>query len=124
MNKFIKEMMEIGAWEDRAGSETERNNAIKEANELYNKHLATVFLYKLKYFTTGNGMCASDLENTQQIENINLQQISSLSDMKKFHSPLSGTYKGDYAVVKMQNGNNFYIDKTEHAKISEALNCG
>tara|TARA_R110002020_G_scaffold457907_1_gene675006 strand:+ start:526 stop:771 length:246 start_codon:yes stop_codon:yes gene_type:complete len=81
-------------------------------------------MYKLKYFTAGNGMCASDLENTQQIENINLQQVSSLSDMKKFHLPLSGTYKGDYAVVKMQNGNNFYIDKTEHAKISEALNCG
>ena len=81
-------------------------------------------MYKLKYFTKGNGMCASDLENTQQTENVNLQQVSSLSDIKKFHLPLSGTYKGDYAVVSMQNGNNFYIDKAEHSKITEALNCG
>jgi len=80
-------------------------------------------MYKLKYFTTGKGMCASDLENRRQTENINLQQVSSLSDMKKFHLPLSGTYIGNYAVVRMQNGDNFYIDKTEHAKISEALNC-
>jgi len=81
-------------------------------------------MYKLKYFTKGNGMCASDLENTQQIEYVNLQQVSSFSDIKKFNLPLSGTYKGDYAIVSMQNGDNFYIDKTEHAKISEALNCG
>lgn len=38
-NKFIKKMMELGAAEDRACSELERNNAIKEAKELYNKHL-------------------------------------------------------------------------------------
>jgi hypothetical protein len=77
-------------------------------------------MYKLKYFTTGNEMCASDLENQRQTENINLQQVSSLSDMNKFHLPLSGTYKGDYAVVSMQNGDRFYIDKTEHSKITEA----
>lgn len=80
-------------------------------------------MYKLQYFTTGNGMCASDLENQRQIENINLKQVSSLSDMKEFHLPLSGTYKGDYAIVSMQNGDRFYIDKTEHSRISEALNC-
>jgi hypothetical protein len=80
-------------------------------------------MYKLKYFTTGEGMRASDLENRRQTENINLQQVSSLSGMKKFHLPLSGTYQGDYAVVRMQNGDNFYIDKKEYTKISEALNC-
>jgi len=52
-----------------------------------------------------------------------LQQVSSLSDIKKFLLPLSGTYKGDYAVVSMQNGDRFYINKAEHAKIAEALNC-
>jgi len=88
--------------------------------------LATVnlIMYKLQYLTTGEGMCASDLKNQRQTENINLQQVSSLSDMKKFHLPLSETYKGDYAVVSMQNGDRFYIDKTEHSKIMEALNCG
>lgn len=81
-------------------------------------------MYKLKYFTTGDSLCASDLENIRQIEHINLQQVSSLSDMKKFHLPLSGTYKGDYAVVSMQNGDRFFIDRTEHGKITVALNCG
>lgn len=80
-------------------------------------------MYKLKYFTTGK-MCASDLENRRQTENINLQQVGSLSQMKKFHLPLSGTYKGDYSVLSMQNGDRFYIDLQEYRKISEALNCG
>lgn len=80
-------------------------------------------MYKLQYFTTGNGMCASDLEKQRQTENINLQQVSSLSNVKKFHLPLSGTCKGDYAIVSMQNGDRFYIDKKEHNRLSEALNC-
>lgn len=80
-------------------------------------------MYKLNYFTTGDSLCASDLENQRQSEYINLQQVSSISDMKKFHLPLSGTYKGDYAVVNMQNGDRFYIDKTEHSKLTGALNC-
>jgi hypothetical protein len=49
--------------------------------------------------------------------------VSSLSDIKKFLLPLSGTYRGDYAVVSMQNGDRFYINKTEYSKIAEALNC-
>lgn len=81
-------------------------------------------MYKLKYFTTGKGMCASDFENQLQIENINLKQVSSFTDMKKFNLPLSGTYKGDYAIVSMLNDNKFYINKAEHGKLTEALNCG
>ncbi len=59
-------------------------------------------MYKLKYFTTGNGMCANDLENQLQTENINLKQVSSFTDMINFMLPLSGTYKGNYAIVSMQ----------------------
>jgi len=44
MNTFIKKMMELGAMEDRACSETERNLLIKEAQELYDKHLAKLKL--------------------------------------------------------------------------------
>lgn len=80
-------------------------------------------MYKLQYFKSGYSLCGSDLENKQQVEHINLQQVSSLSDIKKFLLPLSGTYKGDYAVVNMQNGDRFYINKAEHSKIAEALNC-
>lgn len=80
-------------------------------------------MYKLQYFKSGDSLCGSDLENKTEVEYINVQQISSLSDVKKFLLPLSGTYKGDYAVVSMQNGDRFYINKVEHSKIAEALNC-
>lgn len=82
-----------------------------------------MIMYKLQYFIKGNRMCASDLENQCQTEYINLQQVSSLSDMKKYFLPLSGIYKGDYAVVSMQNGDKFYINKIEHSKICKVLNC-
>jgi len=84
---------------------------------------AQLIMYKLQYFKSGDSLCGSDLENKQQVEYINLQQVSSLSDIKKFHLPLSGTYKGDYAILSMQNGDRFYIDKKEHSRISEVLSC-
>lgn len=84
---------------------------------------AQLIMYKLQYFKCGDSICGSDLENKQQVSYINLQQVSSLSDIKKFLLPLSGTYKGDYAVVSMQNGDIFYINKAEHSKIVDALGC-
>lgn len=80
-------------------------------------------MYKLRYFQSGNSLCGSDLDNLQQVEYINLQQVSSLSGIKRFLLPFSGTYKGDYAEVRMQSGNIFYINKAEHSKIAKALNC-
>jgi hypothetical protein len=80
-------------------------------------------MYKLQYFQSGNSICGNDLENKLQIEYINLQQVSSISEVKKLLLPLSGRYKGDYAVVSMQNGDRFYINKVEHSKIAAALNC-
>ena len=38
--KFIEEMMYSGLWEDRACSEKERQNSIKEANNIYDAHFA------------------------------------------------------------------------------------
>lgn len=80
-------------------------------------------MYKLQYFKSGDSLCGRDLENKTQIEYINLQQVSSLSGIKRFLLPISGVYKGDYAVVSMQNGDRFFINKAEHSKIAEALNC-
>lgn len=80
-------------------------------------------MYKLQYFKYGDSLCGRDLENKTQIEYINLQQVSSLSGIKRFLLPISGVYKGDYAVVSMQNGDRFFINKAEHSKIAEALNC-
>lgn len=80
-------------------------------------------MYKLRYFQSGDSLCGSDLDNQQQVEYINLQQVSSLSGIKKFLLPLSGTYKGNYAEVRMRNGDIFYINEAEHSKIAKALNC-
>ena len=44
MNKFIEQMMEIGVLEDRACSKTERYNAVKAAEELYDKHISELKL--------------------------------------------------------------------------------
>lgn len=35
MEEFIREMMEIGVWEDRAGSKEERDNAIEAGKSNY-----------------------------------------------------------------------------------------
>jgi len=40
-------------------------------------------MYKLHYFKSGDSLCGDDLENKQQVEHINLQQVSSLSDKKE-----------------------------------------
>ena len=40
MNEFIKEIMQLGAMEDRACSETERGSIIKAAEEVYQNHLS------------------------------------------------------------------------------------
>ena len=40
MNTILEKIMELGAMEDRACSETERKLIINKAKELYNKHLA------------------------------------------------------------------------------------
>lgn len=47
MNKILERIMELGAMEDRACSETERKLAINEAEEIYNKHLAELNLLNI-----------------------------------------------------------------------------
>lgn len=79
-------------------------------------------MYKLKFFKFGKGLCGADFENDRNVEFINLNQVSSISEIKEFYLPLSGSYKGDYAVVRMQNKDKFYIDKSEHDKLMEFIN--
>lgn len=47
MNAMLEKLMELGAMEDRACSETERKLIINEAEELYNKHLAELNLLNI-----------------------------------------------------------------------------
>ena len=79
-------------------------------------------MYKLKYFKQGKDICGSDLENKDQTDFINLQQVYSLSELKKFHLPLSGTYKGDYAVLSMQNGGMYFLNKKSYEDLTAEFN--
>jgi len=47
MNKILEKIMELGAMEDRACSETERKLIINEAEDLYKKHLAELNLLNI-----------------------------------------------------------------------------
>lgn len=78
-------------------------------------------MHKLEYFKLGNAICADDFKNKPQAEYINLQQISSYSNIKRFTTPLSDRYVDDYAIVSMLNGDRFYINKEEYLKLMEAV---
>ena len=80
-------------------------------------------MYKLKYFASGDSFCGSDFERDGHVIYLNLTQLSSFTDLMFFTLPVSGNVKSDYAVVSMQNGDKFYINKTEQVKLLNALGC-
>jgi len=77
--------------------------------------------YRLHYFKKGDGLCGSDLDNRNQVDTINLTFVSSLSDLQKFTLPFSGTFKGNYAVLTMSNGDRYYIKEDIFASVSTAI---
>lgn len=77
--------------------------------------------YKLYHFHKGGNICANDLQNNNEIDMINLSLVSSLSDLLKFHKPLSGGYAGDYALLTMNNGDKYYLKEGPFADISEKI---
>lgn len=77
--------------------------------------------YKLHYFKKANSICADDLKETNQIETINLLFVSSLSDLKKFYLPFSGDFRGNYAFLTMNNGDNYFIDEKSFADVTDAI---
>lgn len=77
--------------------------------------------YKLYYFKKADSICANDLEEKNKIENINLSLVSSLSDLQRYHLPISGTFKGNYALLTMNNGDRYYINQTSFENVSEAI---
>ena len=78
-------------------------------------------MHKIKYFAKGKSICGSDFENRRQCEYINLSQISTLSDVKKFNLPLSGTYVGKYSIIAMGNGDSYYIDINEFNRLTNII---
>ena len=78
-------------------------------------------MYRLKYFLKSDYICGSDFENEEKEGLINLEQVSSVSNIEKFYLPLSGSYKGEYAIVSMQNRDRYYINNISLEGITEAL---
>lgn len=76
--------------------------------------------HELKYFKFGAGICATDFENKLKTQYINLDHVSSYSDLLEFSLPLSGKPKGLYAIVTMVNGDRFFIHPNEHEKLKSA----
>lgn len=71
-------------------------------------------MYELFYFKKGNSLCGSDFDNIEKVEHINIKAISSISQVEQFKLPLSGQHKGKYAIVRMINGDTYYIsDKSQ-----------
>jgi len=80
-------------------------------------------MYKLKYFYKGKSICADDLKSDNKlIDIINLQEISSVSNIKKYHLPFSGDYVGNYSVVSMKNDNTYFIDEEEFNNLTKKFN--
>ncbi len=73
-------------------------------------------MYKLQYFQSGEYLYGADFNNTPKIEYINIKQISSFSDIKVL-------VKEEYAMVRMMNGDKFYIDINNLTKLKKFLNC-
>lgn len=86
------------------------------------KLLANKIMYEINYLKKGDSICTNDLKNKEKIATINLNQISSFTDIRKLYTPFSGIYKGDYIVVSMQNGDRYYINKREYFKLNKILN--
>lgn len=79
-------------------------------------------MFSVQYFKNSESICGSDFKNKRNTEYINLQQVSSLSQLMTFRLPFSGKYVGDYGILSMQNGDKFVVDKDEYQRIKQALN--
>lgn len=79
-------------------------------------------MYKLSFFIkTDKGICGSDFERPECIELINTNFILSISDLKSFELPFSGTFKGRYALITMSNNDQYYIKEISYKNIISFL---
>jgi hypothetical protein len=81
-------------------------------------------MYKLKYFKKSDTICGDDFKLQDEIENINLDFLLSLSEIKNFRLPLSGTYVDNYAVVTMSNNDMYCIRENVFNELKEIIDEG
>lgn len=78
-------------------------------------------MFKLNYFCSKESFSANDFKSNEKTVFINLKQVSSISGLKEFRLPFSGSYIGEYAVLKMKNGDVFNINEKEQSRILKVL---
>lgn len=72
-------------------------------------------VYDLRFFKcTQVGICASDFDNKEETDKINIDYILSISGIKKFNTPFSGKFIGEYAVITMANNDHYYISRKSY----------
>ena len=78
---------------------------------------------KLIYFGEKNkNICGADIRNKEyKSDLINVNLISSVSDVCRFNNPLSGGYVGDYAIVTMNNRDTYSITPDKHELLIKYL---
>lgn len=66
----------------------------------------------LSYFHKSKGAITSSyFNNSEKIDIINEKYIVSITEVNKYHTPLSNNYIGDVAIVTMINGDFYYINE-------------
>ncbi len=78
--------------------------------------------YKLNFFKKCESLCGDDFQNKIKIDTINLHLLSSLSELMPFKLPFSGKDMGYFAVLKMNNGDIYYIKKDSFDDIIDVIN--
>jgi len=79
-------------------------------------------MYKLYYLCNKEGeICGSDLENENSEVYINLNLVSSITGLKTFKLPFSGTEVKKYSIISMSNKDKFYIDEKSYNDIFSKL---
>lgn len=82
-----------------------------------------MLLYQLCFFKKSKeGLCAADFDNRRQLDIINLFFMSSISSLTRFYYPLSDKPGSNYAELKMNNGDTFYIDEKSYDDLLPIMN--
>lgn len=75
----------------------------------FNAKTSNNMFHKINYFKKAKEICADDFNEPNKVDTINLSLVSSLTELQDFRLPFSGTHKGHYALLTMNNGDRYYI---------------
>lgn len=84
-------------------------------------------IFELTYFKQANGfigndLCADDFKQPEKHILINLDFLLSVSPMLGFKKPFTNILVGEYAIVKLSNGDTFYIPPKSRSRLMDKIN--